>query len=204
MTDGMMEAHRERERNKAESRFLCQLVRYLKRPGPKAKKALEERAAETDEIRGGMVGTTQWRRWLERNLTNLLMRERGEADSAWMRLLIQAERDPWHNDEDRGNTVLNLYEELLRLSPFAKDQLLLPKQSARIIVKSGSRARPLDLARLKREAFERAHIDPQDDEFAFVLKLRRNKVSLEPVWIRQTTFQNNVPTRKGPARIEKK
>jgi hypothetical protein len=198
MTDGMTEAYRESERNRAETRFLCQLARYLKRPGPKARKKLDEYAAETDEVRGGMIGTTHWRQWLERNLAKLAARTRGEADSVWMRLLMQAYADPWHNDEDRGNAVINLYDELLRLSPFAKDQLILPKQSARVIVYQGGRPRPLDLARLKREAFERARIDPQDDEFAFVLKFRRAKASLEPIWIRQTAFQNGERARSGP------
>jgi hypothetical protein len=202
MTDGMMEAHRESERNKAEARFLCQLVRYLKRPGPKAKKKLEERAAETDEVRGGMIGTTHWRQWLERNLESLRARARGKADGVWVRLLLHVRDDPWQHDEDSGHQVINLYESLRRLSPFAKEYLVLPGDKAPVLLRTGKGVRPLNLPRLKEEAFARARIIPSDDKFAFLLKAKRSKVSLEPIWIRQTTFQNGAPARTGPIRKE--
>jgi hypothetical protein len=198
MSDGSMEGYRAGLRAAATVRFFCQLIRYLKKPSEDAERKLEEAARKTDGIRGGMIGTTHWLAWLERNLENLCKRRRGVADTVWARLLCEVREDQWQNDEDNKSAVINLYDELLALSPFAADTLIFPGDDPHLIIPSENGNRRIELRKLEREAFARENIDPEHDRFVFVLKFKKDEPYVEPIWLCQTAYISGQPARTGP------
>ncbi len=181
MSDGMTEAYREGLRASAEKRLFLELLKCIADP-LRSPDELLGIAQDTDEIRGGMIGTTSWSRRISRMREDLLVGD----EHAWMKLLWEmSER---HLYVSGGNGTLDMYVEFEKLSPFAGAVLFmgLPTESRK-------------LRELAREGLARHGFSLRNDAFGFVLEVSPAfEVSLRPIWIRQTIYEHNKPLRTGP------
>lgn len=117
MSDGMMEAHRDTLRSQAERDLYGELLQCAADPA-RPTDQLMAMAKETDEIRGGMVGTTCWTSVLPKKLERL----RSGDEPEWMRFL----HDLWR--EGRVVTIAgskqDAYAYAKQASPFASELIV--------------------------------------------------------------------------------